>query len=226
MSLFFDRGMLRWLLFETFLQRDGPFRILLILYLWLFINIWLFWFKLRFQQSHDMLEAFTACWFTKSHLWRILFCLFTLRSNFERLSGLIRTEWFSHTQWDIDFWHSIVITNFHFIGINWHSIFSSSIIASRVVIFRMVNVNAINIFLMRNDSIVKVYRTCWSFALSVDVLQLVLKLARVQLLPILIKCRFIFILIVVVWLSKLRLILRRHSLEAPRCVEVLLTLLL
>ncbi len=173
-----------------------------------------------------MVEAFTSCGFAKSHFWRIIICFFTLRSHFERLSGFIGTEGFSHTQGDVDLWHLIVITNFHLISINWHSILSTTIITSRVAILGMIDVNTVNIFLMWNDSIIKVYWTCWSFAHSVNVFQFVLKLARIQLLFILIKFLFISFLIVVIWFSDMCLVLCLHSPETSWCVNVFPTLLL
>lgn len=113
-----------------------------------------------------MLKTFNPSWFTKSHFICSFLLFFDIWWYLKRLSMLnFWTQQVFKTYWKTDFWYLIIISNLHFVSIDWYTIIIRNILTLLMALVMMINIDAINIFLIWDRSSVKVDSTEWSFFL-------------------------------------------------------------
>lgn len=115
-----------------------------------------------------MTKTLSASRFTESWLLstRSVWVSIGLGRIFHWLSHFLWWHWISHCHWHTESWHLIIVTNLEFICIDTDTIIPNHLIVAFLwKMFRIVNVYTIDVFLLRNHSLVKVYWTLWWFAL-------------------------------------------------------------
>lgn len=70
----------------------------------------------------------------------------------------------SHSHWNVDFRHPIIIFNLKLISVNWNYIITRNVITLLIITFWLINIYTINIFLLWNRTIKEIYwaKRCFS----------------------------------------------------------------